>query len=84
MSATSSQEKVWDVCTMYEARGFEDIEILTITLHGPLWDHEKSRLWHLETRLADIPRLNERYRSYYAHEYLIQDSIPLSCVERSK
>lgn len=84
MSATADIEKAWDECAYYEARGFEDIEILTITTHGHEWLQEDSRLWCLQTILTDLPLFRLQYHAKHAHEYLVQDSIPPSSVQRSK
>lgn len=82
--STADLSKCIGVAAHYEARGFEDIELLKIRTTGPEWDHEKQRLWNARYlfRRFRLERLLKK--PYYKNEYLVEDSLPTKCITRYK
>jgi hypothetical protein len=82
MSATTSCAKAANIATIYEVKGFNDIEVLCIKVDESEWPRE-STIWHVKETAAKLGlTMKTRYFKFDETEYLVKDCIPASCVDR--
>lgn len=77
MSATDAFHLVATIASFHQVRGRTGIQVLTIDMTKPQWDHRKQRVWNLG-QLVDQFKLRKPYPC--GREFLIEDSIPPGCV----
>ena len=81
ISVTSSYHKAVSQCADYYAKGFTGIKLLTIRVSGPEWDYQVQRMWFAPV-LVKAFQLD--MKDYYATEFLIENSIPRTAVQREQ
>ncbi|OHE96798.1 hypothetical protein CORC01_07944 [Colletotrichum orchidophilum] len=81
LSSTDSLAKAVRIAKLYEDRGFSDITILKFKTIGPAWDHDKQRLWDPKSLLRQL-NLHGDIMHYLDNEFLVEHSIPESCIEK--